>query len=157
VATGDPPGQRNEFTSFTGWLSQEELPAHLRQADVLIFPTVAEEALGRSAVEAMGAGRPVIASRIGGLQYTVIEGLTGLLFEPGDADDLVAKVERLLDDKELRHRLGAAGRARFEEQFTWENIIDRHYRRILGPPRQPARDEDTLIELESSSCVSTAM
>jgi glycosyltransferase involved in cell wall biosynthesis len=138
VATGDPPGQANACTRVVGWLSQEELPAHLRACDLLAMPTVAQEALGRTAVEAMAAGRPVVASRIGGLPVTVADGATGLLCEPGDAADLADKIGRLLDDPELRRRLGAAGRRRFEEHYAWPVIIDRHYRPLLGAPRRAA-------------------
>src|SRR5437763_1359877 len=102
-----------------------------RTADVLVFPTIAQEALGRTAVEAMAAGLPVVASRIGGLPFTVAEGATGLLCEPGEPDDLARKLEILLDDPELRWRLGQAGRRRFEEHYAWPVIIDRHYRPIL--------------------------
>lgn len=98
---------------------------------MLVFPTVAEEALGRSAVEAMGVGRPVIASRIGGLLYTVTDGLTGLLCEPGNVADLAAKITLLLDDPALRRRLGDAGRKKFEEEYTWDVIVNRHYKRLM--------------------------
>jgi hypothetical protein len=124
------------FTRYVGWLSQEELPRQLRAADVLVMPTVAQEALGRTAVEAMAAGRPVVASRIGGLPATVLDGATGLLCEPGDPADLAAKIEALLDDDDLRERLGRAGRRRFEEHFAWDVIIERHYKPLLGPPRR---------------------
>ena len=60
IATGEPIGQFDEFTRFVGWLSQEELPRHLRAVDMLIMPTIAQEALGRTAVEAMATGRPVL-------------------------------------------------------------------------------------------------
>lgn len=134
VATADPPGRVNQFIRYIGWQTQHDLPWAIRAADMLAFPTVAEEALGRTAVEAMGVGRPVVASRIGGLQFTVADGATGLLFEPGNAADLAAKLQRLLDDRELCRRLGATGRRRFDEHFTWKAIIDRHYRPLLGAP-----------------------
>jgi glycosyltransferase involved in cell wall biosynthesis len=136
VATGDPAGKADEFTRYVGWLSQEELPRHLHEADIVVLPTVAQEALGRTAVEAMAAGRPVIASRIGGLPATVADGATGLLCEPGDAKDLARKIETLLDNAELRNRMGLAGRQRFEEHYSWDVIIERHYKPLLGPPRR---------------------
>lgn len=139
IVTSEPTGDSDPFLRFIGWQSQEALPEQLRQADLLVFPTIAEEALGRSAVEAMGAGIPVIASRIGGLPFTVTAGLTGLLFEPGNARELAARIETLLEDPALRRRMGTAGRQRFEREFTWETIIDRHYRRLLAPLRQPAQ------------------
>src|SRR5262249_35120237 len=132
VATGDPPGRVDEFTRFIGWQSQADLPRHLHAADMLVMPAIAQEAPGRPAVEAMAAGRPVIASRIGGLPFTVIDGATGLLCEPGDPADLAEKIEGLLDDPELRVRLGLAGRKRFEERYSWDVIIETHYRPLLS-------------------------
>jgi glycosyltransferase involved in cell wall biosynthesis len=131
VATGEPPGRVDEFTRFVGWLSQEELPRYLRAADIVVMPTIAQEGLGRITVEAMGVGRPVIASRIGGLPYTVQDGATGLLCEPGDADDLAAKIEELLDSPAERKRMGDLGRARFEREFTWDVVIQRDYVPLL--------------------------
>jgi glycosyltransferase involved in cell wall biosynthesis len=124
VATGEPAGQIDEFTRFLGWQSQAKLPRYLRAADIYVFPTIAQEALGRTAVEAMAVGRPVVASRIGGLPYTVADGATGLLCEPGNPQDLAAKIEMLLDDPALRDRMGLAGRRRFEEHYTWDVIIE---------------------------------
>jgi glycosyltransferase involved in cell wall biosynthesis len=135
VATGDPPGCVEAGTRFVGWLSQADLPRHLRAADLVVLPTVAQEALGRTAVEAMAVGRPVVASRLGGLPATVRDGETGLLCEPGDPEDLARKIETLLDDAALRERLGLAGRKRFEEHYAWPVIIDRHYRPLLSRRR----------------------
>jgi glycosyltransferase involved in cell wall biosynthesis len=132
VVTGDPPGRFDELTRFVGWASQEELPRHYRSADVCIVPTVAQEGLSRTSVEAMASGLPVVGSRIGGLPATIADGVTGLLFEPGDPEDLARKLATLLDDPELRRRMGLAGRRRFEEDFTWETVIERHYRPLLS-------------------------
>lgn len=136
LATGDPPGRQNDFLRFIGWQSQDDLPRWIRAADALVFPTLAEEALGRSAVEAMACSRPVVASRIGGLPYTVRDGETGLLVEPGNSVDLADKIARLLDDADLRRRLGEAGRRRFEQEFTWDVVLERHYRPLFGDPAQ---------------------
>jgi glycosyltransferase involved in cell wall biosynthesis len=133
VATAEPTGPADEFTRFVGWQSQEELPVHIASCDILVIPTLAQEALGRTAVEAMAAGKPVIASRVGGLPSTVADGATGLLCEPGDTADLASKIAVLLDDTELRKRLGTAGRRRFEECYAWDVIVERHYRPLFGP------------------------
>jgi glycosyltransferase involved in cell wall biosynthesis len=138
LATADPPGRVDAFTRYVGWLSQAELPRQIRAADVLVMPTVAQEGLGRTAVEAMACGRPVVASRIGGLPATVLDGATGLLCEPGDPADLARQLARLLDDPDLRARLGAAGRRRFEDHYSWPVIIERHYRPLFTRP--PARE-----------------
>ena len=131
VATGDPEDRSEPFERYVGWQSQAELPKLLWSSDLLAMPTVAQEALGRTAVEAMAAGVPVVASRLGGLPFTVADGATGLLAEPGDSADLAAKLETLLNDAQLRERLGEAGRRRFEEHYSWPVIIERHYRPLL--------------------------
>ena len=62
LVTADPPGRVDEFTRLVGWQSQDNLPRQLWASDVLVMPTIAQEALGRTAVEAMAAGKPVVAS-----------------------------------------------------------------------------------------------
>jgi glycosyltransferase involved in cell wall biosynthesis len=133
VATGEPADQVDAFTHFTGWISQEDLPRQYAVADIVVVPAVAQEGLSRTSVEAMAAGRPVIASRIGGLPFTVADGVTGLLCRPDDEADLARTIERLLDNPELRFRMGEEGRRRFEEHFTWPGVIERYYRPLLRP------------------------
>jgi len=132
VVTFDPPGQIDEFTRSVGWCSQDDLPRHYRDASICLVPTIAQEGLSRTSVEAMASGIPVIASRIGGLPYTVSDGTTGLLFEPGDAADLASKIARLLDDPPLRKQMGLAGHRRFEDEFTWQTVVERYYRPLLA-------------------------
>jgi len=134
VVTFDPPGpgRIDEFSRSVGWCSQEDLPGHYRAADICLVPTIAQDGLSLTSVEAMASGIPVVASRIGGLPYTVSDGLTGLLFEPGDPVDLARQIARLLDDPGLRRRMGLAGRQRFEDEFTWETVIERYWRPLLA-------------------------
>ena len=131
VVTFDPPGSIDEFTRSVGWCSQAELPRHYGNADICLVPTVAQDALSITSVEAMAAGKPVVASRIGGLPYTVTDGLTGLLFDPGNTFDMAEKLTLLLDDANLRESMGQAGRKRFEEDFQWPDVINRHWRPLL--------------------------
>src|SRR5262249_37775241 len=131
VATGEPAGRVDDFTRFTGWLSQEELPRQYWETDITVVPTIAQEGLSRTSVEAMAAGKPVVASRIGGLPFTVADGGTGLPCQPGAPDDLAGKLAVLLDDAGLRRRMGLAGRRRFEEEFTWDVVIGKHYRPLF--------------------------
>jgi glycosyltransferase involved in cell wall biosynthesis len=129
------PQQSEPWLKWLGWQSQAELPQVIEACDVLVFPTIAEEALGRTAVEAMACGRPVVASRLGGLSWVVEHERTGLLCAPGDPAELAAACERLLDDAELRCELGEAGREKFTREFTWDAVLARHYVPLLGPPR----------------------
>ena len=144
VVTFDPPGPIDEFTRSVGWCSLAELPRHYRDADICLVPTIAQDSLSRTSVEAMASGLPVIASRIGGLPCTVTDGVTGLLCDPGDPADLACKIGRLLDDPELRRRMGLAGRKRFEEDFVWEDVIERYFRPLLASHRvdRNAMDRD---------------
>lgn len=95
-----------------------------RRSSIALVPSVWAEPFGLVAIEAMSTGRPVIASRIGGLPDIVLDGETGLLVPPGDPLALRHAIERLLKDSELRERLGQAGRRRVKE-FQACNILPR--------------------------------
>jgi len=112
---------------LTGWLGRDALAAHYAAADIAVVPSVCHESFGIVAVEAMAAGVPVVASRVGGLQEIVVHGRTGLLFERGNAADLAAALRVLLRDPALRKKLGQAGRRRFRERYTWDEVARRHY------------------------------
>jgi glycosyltransferase involved in cell wall biosynthesis len=72
----------------------------------------------------MAHGRPVVATSVGGLLDLVVDGETGLVVPPRDPVALRAALERLLADPELRRGLGAAGRARAGELFSWDTVTD---------------------------------
>jgi len=120
------------FLRFRGWQDQASLPALMAECHAAVVPTVAQEALGRTAVEAMGAGRPVIASRIGGLPFTIIEGFTGLLAKPADPADLARCCETLIDNPALATKLGEQGRQQFLAKHTWERVIAELYRPLFA-------------------------
>ena len=83
-----------------------------------VVPSIASEAVSRAALEWMAAGRPLIATRVGGLPDLVEDGVTGLLIPPGDAAALADAVKSLVDDPERAEDMGRAGRARWEERFS---------------------------------------
>ena len=85
----------------------------------------------------MACGRPVVLSRVGGLQFLIDDGVEGYLFRPGDAGDLREKITTLLDDGETRARMGAEARKRVVERYTWDIIYDRYYKRLFGSPAKP--------------------
>jgi glycosyltransferase involved in cell wall biosynthesis len=82
------------------------------RASVAVVPSVWHETLGLVAVEAMIVGCPVVASDVGGLREVVNHGITGLLVRPGDPGGLATALDDLLDDQELRKRMGAEAMAR---------------------------------------------
>ena len=93
--------------------------------DIVCVPSIEPEPFGLVAVEAMAMGKPVLASRFGGLTEIIVDGATGLTFNPRDANALAAALEKLLSDDALRTRLGHAGKERFNAEFTVEKMQSR--------------------------------
>ena len=132
AATGDGCRVEEPFILWTRWQPHAAMPALLADSDIVAAPAVASEPFGLTVVEAMAAARPVVASRVGGQQFTVVDGVTGLLCEPDDPDDLAEKLSTLLDSAELRIEMGHAARRRFLAEYAWDVVIDRYYRPLLG-------------------------
>ena len=100
-----------------------DMPMLYAASDIVVYPTVGEEPYGLVPLEAMSSGRPIVASRSGGIVETVVDGVTGFLVDRGDVDALTDRVERLAQDPALRARMGAAGRRRVEEVFDARNYV----------------------------------
>jgi D-inositol-3-phosphate glycosyltransferase len=118
----DEAGLR-DLVIFLGSRAQDTLPYYYSAAEVCVVPSH-YESFGLVALEAMACGTPVIASRVGGLQLTVEDGVTGFLVPVGDADALAEKLRLILADSELRERLGANAR-RKAQGYTWQVAADR--------------------------------
>ncbi len=102
---------------------REDVPHLLAAADLLML-TSEKEALPMAVLEAMAAGLPVLATRVGGVPTVVSDGETGLLVGPGDVPALRAALVRLAGDPALRLSLGAEGKRRCLESWGAENMID---------------------------------
>lgn len=105
-----------------------------QRATIALMPSLCPDSCPTVAIEAMACGKPVIASRIGGLTDMVLPGRTGLLVAPGDVPELRAALSRLLADPEERERYGAAGKAQ-AATFQAGSVVPRiedAYRRLLG-------------------------
>ncbi len=98
--------------------SRQELIDFYLGARLLVVPSIWYEVFGIVAAEAMSLGVPVIAARIGGLQATIEDGVTGLLFDSGDVSDLAEKMERLWHDPQRCQSMGEAGRMHVAERFS---------------------------------------
>ncbi|MDE2150105.1 MAG: glycosyltransferase, partial [Gammaproteobacteria bacterium] len=107
-------------TIFTGM--QRDIPSHLALFDVFTLCST-RESFPLAAREAMAAGKAVIAPRIGGCPEVVEDGVTGLLFEAADVDDLAAKMTTLAD-RDVCSRYGRAGRRRAERLFSRESWVE---------------------------------
>lgn len=104
-------------TTFTGAVSQEQLPVYYAAADLCVVPSYYEP-FGLVAIEAMAAGTPVIASNVGGLQHSIIHNETGLLVPPQNDDLLAAAIADVFADPERWKILAEAGQQRVQAQFS---------------------------------------
>ncbi len=110
---------------FLGEVPHSELPELYRRAELFVFPSLWHEPFGIPVVEAMAAGRPVVATRGGAFTELVDDGRTGLLVERGDAEGLAEAIAGLLSDADLRVAMGEAGRKRAGERYGWDAMVDR--------------------------------
>jgi glycosyltransferase involved in cell wall biosynthesis len=112
---------------FVGALAHEELIAHFHAADVLVLPSVTpNEAFGLVQLESHACGVPVVSTDLpSGVPYANRHGETGIVVRPGDSAELAAALALLLDDGELRARLGRQARARFLRDFTLDTMVSR--------------------------------
>jgi glycosyltransferase involved in cell wall biosynthesis len=94
--------------------------------DVAVLPSETES-FPFVILEAMACRRPVIATNVGGIPDIVDDGNTGILVPPKDSDKLAEAIIKLLKDKELRERMGDAGRERFERLFTQERMLGKTF------------------------------
>jgi glycogen(starch) synthase len=129
--------------SFLGKLDHEELLGWLHGADAIVLPS-RYEPFGIIALEAAAAGTPLVTSTAGGLGEAVVDGETGLSFEPGDVAGLASAIRRLLDDPDAAQARAAAARARLTDDFGWPVVAaettrvyqaaKRRVRHALGRP-----------------------
>ena len=94
----------------------------------MILPSICYETFGLIAIEAFACGKPVVASRLGGIATIIEDNKTGLLFEPGDPADLGEKVCLLMEKREITIDLGKAARAKFEANYT----ADKNYETLMN-------------------------
>jgi glycosyltransferase involved in cell wall biosynthesis len=122
-------------TLFLGY--QEDVAPFYAAFDALVLPS-SNEGTPVSAIEALAAGRPVVATRVGGVPDVVQEGEDGFLVEPGATADLAERLAQLARDPELRERMGRAGRRRVLPRYAVERLVDdvdRLYRSLLDASR----------------------
>ncbi|MDH6060642.1 glycosyltransferase family 1 protein [Chrysosporum bergii ANA360D] len=134
----------NEFTTLPGRLTQEILPAYYAAADVCVVPSHYEP-FGLVAIEAMASGTPVVASNVGGLQFTVIPEVTGLLVPPQDVAAFAAAIDRVLLNPQWGEKLGQAGKKHVESKFSWDGVATR-LSELYGQIRQEKVKEPALVQ-----------
>ncbi|MCP9236252.1 glycosyltransferase family 4 protein [Lewinella sp. JB7] len=132
VDLADSPYHDEEDYTFTGF--REDALSILAGADISLLPSVKGEGLSKVLLESMFLARPTIMTDIGGNRGLGIDGETALIVSARDEDALVGAITRLAEDRELRERLGPAGRAYITEHYRAEQSareLDAAYRRVM--------------------------
>jgi glycogen(starch) synthase len=110
--------------SFTGFVAREELPELYRRHAILLFPSVWEEPMGISILEAMASGLVVISSGRGGSAELIVDGESGLIFKSEDADDLSYKIQMLLVKPAKACVFGQKARDRCMQKFQFKSLFE---------------------------------
>ena len=112
--------QLEPYVKFFGFRS--DIPDILKKLDILILSSL-QEPFGKIVIEAMATGKPVIASKVGGVPEIVMEGKTGFLVPPGDSDSLYHALKQLVSEPKTRQQMGIEGRDRVERLFSIEKTV----------------------------------
>jgi glycosyltransferase involved in cell wall biosynthesis len=119
---------------FLGELDRRGMVQAVNAADAVLLMS-AFEGSPNILLEAMAAGRPVVATAIGGVTELIDTDVSGILVQPGDVDAAARALQQLAASEPLRHRMGLAARAKIEREHTIEGNIDAHiavYDRVLA-------------------------
>jgi glycosyltransferase involved in cell wall biosynthesis len=138
-----------EHVVFPGLVAREQIPEMLSVMDVLAH-TALYEGLPRVLAQALAMGKPCVAFDADGAREVVVPGETGYLVRPGDVAGVAAAVNRLLEDPQLRARMGEAGRRRVDPAFraetmvqhidaVYQELMQRHANRLARVGAQPAK------------------
>jgi len=109
---------------LTGWLPDGEVATLYKCADVFVLPTLAET-FGLVLLESMAAGKPIVATSVGGIPEIVENYRNGILVPPRDPEALGEAIRRLLDDRQLSERIGREGRRRVDWNYNWRAVAER--------------------------------
>jgi len=127
-----------DSVEFTGKVSLDDIPHYLAQTDICVFPSLWEN-FPNVCLEAMAAGRGVVGSSAGGMAEMLDQGNAGLLVPPEDATAIASAIIELLDQPNLRMKLGAEARERVTTEYSLErlgDLIEQSYQRAIQRPKQ---------------------
>jgi len=121
--------QLKENVIFTGFIPDEYFPKYMKAADIFVLPSIVDgrgdtEGSATILLEAMACGTPVIGTKVGGIPYTIKDGLGGFLVEQKDSKQLAEKILMLLKDEEKRKRMGRAGHRYVTQKYSLYKIAD---------------------------------
>ena len=114
----------NHNITFIGTVKNERIPKYLGESDIFVLPSLSE-GLPAVILEAMAAGKPIIASDVGGISEAVEDGVNGFLLEPRNSDQLAEKILYLIEHPEIRKKMGEKSKKIVKDKFTWEKAARR--------------------------------
>lgn len=120
--------QASSLVTFAGYCSGDSLWDKIRESSCLVVPSEWYENAPMTVLEGMAFAKPVVASRIGGIPEQVVHEETGLLFTPGNVEELTHALDSMMASADMRQKMGMAGRARLEREFTLET----HNQKLLS-------------------------
>lgn len=127
--------KRLDGVTWVGAQTIDNIYSLMGKAAAVLFPSEWYETFGRVVIEAYSRATPVIASNLGAISELVVDGETGLLFEPGDSDSLASAASRMWTNGTEARQMGKRGRQLFDEHYTVNQhlaSIDRIYRQVTG-------------------------
>ena len=111
---------------FEGVVPHEKTPIYYVSTDIVVFPSIWPEPFGRISVEAMAAGKPVVASDIGGISDTIEHGKTGLLVEPRNPEKIAEAALYLLEDSNMRRKMSENGKKVVKSKYSSDAISKKY-------------------------------
>jgi len=112
---------------MTGHVPHDKMPEIYHKTSISVLPSYME-GLPTTCIESLSCGVPVVATDVGDTREVVIDGETGYLVKPGDAETMASRIVELLEDDSLRKRMGREGRKHIEENFSYDAIIGKIYK-----------------------------
>lgn len=110
---------------FLGYISDDKLIKLYAASNIFVCPSIFAEAFGIVILEAMASGKPVIATKVGGIPEIIDHEINGFLVEPNDTGELSSAIIRLLSDKKEMNRMGKNARKKVEEVYDWNKLVFR--------------------------------
>lgn len=121
---------------YIQWLDfQKDMKSVLEQCHIMAFPSYYREGVPKSLIEACAVGRPIVTTDSVGCKDVVDDGVNGFLIPVKDSEALAQKLRILIDDKELRVRMGKASREKAEKEFGIDKVVEKHleiYQKVMS-------------------------
>ena len=114
------------FVYFLGQLNDDELKEEYKKASVFVFPTL-QDVAPLALLQAMAAGKAIVATKTGGVPYIIDDGINGFLVQKKDSDSLANRIALFIDNNELHARLGANARKKALLNYTTDSVADKLY------------------------------